>query len=67
MSIEAMTGMYEVVVVPTIKYGSETWVIHARDKSLLEAVEVRFLKSMSDIIIYDRLRNEKTESYQGFR
>ena len=37
MLIGAMKGMYEAIVVPTLTYGSEAWVMNARERSQLEA------------------------------
>ena len=46
MSMDAVKGLYKVVVVPTVMYGSEAWVLNARDVSKLEAIEMRCLQSM---------------------
>ena len=38
---------YKVVARPTILYGSEAWVNTTRDMTRLEAVEMRFLRSVT--------------------
>ena len=65
MSMEAMRGMYESIVVPTVLYGSETWVMNARNVSRLEAVEMRCLRSMCGVTKYDRIRNERIRERTG--
>lgn len=59
MSVDVVKGMYEVVVVLAVSYGSETWVINARDASHVEAVKMRSLRSIRGITEYNSVRNEK--------
>ena len=65
MSVKAMKGMYEAIVVPTVLYGSEAWVLNARDVSRVEAVEMRCLRSMCGVTKYDRVRNERIREQTG--
>ena len=50
--------MYESIVVPGMLYGSETWAMSARDRSRLEVVEMKCLRSICGVTRMDRLRNE---------
>ena len=49
---------YKVVARPTILYGSETWVTTTRDKTRLEAAEMRFLRSVKIYTRLDKIRSE---------
>ena len=46
---------YKVVAIPSLLYGSETWVTTKRDMTRLEAAEMRFIRSVKG---YTR-QNEK--------
>jgi hypothetical protein len=44
---------------PTLLYGSETWILNARDKSRTQASEMRFLRSVKGCTREDKIRNEE--------
>lgn len=58
MSVKAMTGMYEALLVPVVTYDSETWVRSTCDRSCVEAVKFRYLRSVCQITKYDRMQRE---------
>ena len=43
---------------PTLLYGSETWVTTKRDRTRLEAAEMRFISSVAGYKRLDKKRNE---------
>jgi hypothetical protein len=49
---------YKVVAIPTLLYGSETWVTTKRDMTGLEAAEMRFLRSVKRYAKLDKIRSE---------
>ena len=49
---------YKVVARPSLIYGSETWVTTTRDMTGLEAVEMRFLRSVKEYTRLDKIRSE---------
>ena len=49
---------YKVVARPSLLYGSETWVTTKRDKTRLEAAEMRFLRSVTGYTRLDKIRSE---------
>jgi phage-related baseplate assembly protein len=49
---------YKVVSRPLLLYGSETWVATKRDVTVLEAAEMRFLRSVTGYTRLDKIRNE---------
>jgi hypothetical protein len=46
------------MAIPTLLYGSECWTLTKRQKSRLEAAEMRFLRSMVGYLLIDHRRNE---------
>ena len=49
---------YKVVAGPSPLYGSETWITTKRDMTRLEAVEMRFLRSVTGYTRLDKIRSE---------
>jgi len=49
---------YKTVTRPSLLYGSETWVTTKRDKTGLEAAEMRFLRSVTGYTRLDKMRSE---------
>ncbi len=50
--------VFNAVVVPTLGYGRETWVLKDRDKTRLQAAEMKVLRSMVGITRLECVRNE---------
>ena len=49
--------MYNAIVVPTLKYGSETWVLKKQQESAVQATEMRVLRQIVEKRRVDRVRN----------
>ena len=49
MSVGAMKEIYEAIVVLTLTYSSEAWQMNARDRSWVEAVEMRCLRAINGV------------------
>jgi len=49
---------YKVVAIPSLLYGSETWVTTQGDMPCLEAAEMRFLRSVTGYTRLDKIRSE---------
>ena len=58
LSNEAKMTVYNAVVVPTLVYGCETWVLKDRDKTRLQAAEMKVLRSVVGVTRLERVRNE---------
>jgi hypothetical protein len=54
---DAQIKFCKTVAVSTGLYGSEAWVMSARDRSRLQAVEMHFLRSVAGLTWQDHLRN----------
>ena len=46
------------VVVPTLTYGCESWVLREKERSRLQAVEVNVLRKVTGVTRSDHIRNE---------
>ena len=58
LSSEAKMTVYNAVVVPTLVYGCETWVLKDRDKTRLQAAEMKVLRSVVGVTRLECVRNE---------
>lgn len=46
------------MAVPTLIYGSESWINRRKDRSKIEASEMAFLRSVKGCTKYDRIRSD---------
>ena len=49
--------VYNAIVVPTLMYGSETWVLNKQQESAVQATEMRVLRQIVEKRRVDRVRN----------
>ena len=60
--------VYNAIVVPTVMYGSETWVLNKQQDSAVQATEMCVLRQIAEKRRVDRVRNvEITEKLQQER
>ncbi|KAG7300726.1 hypothetical protein JYU34_015052 [Plutella xylostella] len=57
VSQKARLAVHGGVLVPTLMYGSESWVWQKKNESRVNAVEMRSLRSMCGLKLNDRIRN----------
>ena len=57
MSIESKMCMWESIVVPTVMYGSESWVLSAEERNRLNVFDMRCLRRVLGVSVMDRIRN----------
>ena len=50
--------VYNAVVVPSLVYGCVTWVLKDRDKTRLQAAEIKVLRSVVGVTRLECVRNE---------
>ncbi|KAF1010546.1 MAG: hypothetical protein GAK29_05048 [Acinetobacter bereziniae] len=67
VSAEAKVAVYKSVVLPTLLYGSESWVCKAQHMSKINAVGMDFLRSVCGKTRMDRVRNEWVRKECGVR
>ena len=65
VSREAKVTVYEAVVIPTLTYGCETWVLKEKEKSRLQATEMRVLRKITGVSRLDHIRNESVRERLG--
>ena len=59
--------LYEIVVVPTVMYGSESWGMKVTERQKLNVFEMKCLRSMTGVSWLDRVRNEVVRARAGVR
>nr|CAD7458880.1 unnamed protein product [Timema tahoe] len=57
--------LYRAYFIPIPTYGAEAWTLDKRETRKVEAMGMRFLRSMLAISRRDRIRNEDLEKYQN--
>ncbi|KAM3959351.1 LOW QUALITY PROTEIN: uncharacterized protein ACR2FA_006652 [Aphomia sociella] len=64
---KARLAVHNSVLIPTLMYGSESWVWQKRHESRINAVEIHSLRSMSGIKLSDRVRNNVIRDVSGLK
>ena len=54
----AKVTVFEAVAIPALTYGCESWVLTEREKSRLQATEMRVLGKIAGVTRLDQVRNE---------
>ena len=55
---DTLLKIYKVMAVPTLLYSSETWTLGTQNLSRMQAVGMKFLRSVKGCTILDKLRND---------
>lgn len=50
--------MFEDIVTPAVLYGSEIWVLNTRERRLVDVLEMRCLRTISEVRWFGRVINE---------
>ena len=53
-----MVDVYNALIVPTMTYGAESWVLKKREKERVQTVEVRVLRKIAGVCRIDHVRNK---------
>ena len=67
VSKKARLAVHRGVLVPTLMYGSESWVWQKKHESRINAVEMRALRSMEGVTLKDKLRNSVIRERAGVK
>ena len=65
VSTAARLAVHNAVLVPTLLYGSETWVLQTKNERKMNAVEMRFVRSICGVSLADRIDNEEVHRIAG--
>lgn len=49
--------VFDAIYIPTLTYGSETWVTNKRQESRLQAAEMKYLRRTEGVSMLDKIRN----------
>ena len=58
VSLRLKRELYEIIVVPTVMYGSESWGMKMEEKGKLDVAAMKCLRSMCRVTRMDSVRNE---------
>jgi hypothetical protein len=67
VSKKAQLAVHIGVLLPTLMYGSESWVWQKKHTSRVNVVEIRALRSMIGVKLSDRVRNEVIRAECGVK
>ena len=65
VSTAARLAVHNAVLVPTLLYGSEMWVLHKKNERKMNTVEIRSLRSICGVSLADRIRNDEVHRMAG--
>ena len=65
LSRSAKMVVYNAMIVPTLTYGAESWVLKEREKQRVQAVEMRVLRKIAGVCRTDHVRNEVIREQLG--
>ena len=65
MSLGVKKTLYHQVIVPTVTYGAETWVLREAERRRLNVFEMKCLRPMLGVKRWDRIRNEEIRRRGG--
>ena len=65
VSTAARLAVHNAVLVPTLLYGSETWVLQKNNERKRNAVEMRSLRRIYGVNLADRIRNKEIQRTTG--
>ena len=65
VSMEVKMKMYESVLLPTVTYGCEAWVLNVKVKKKIGVLEMRVLREIAGVRRVDRVRNTRVRNMCG--
>ena len=65
LGIQAKKCLYKGVIVPTALYGAEAWGMRSAERSKVNVLEMKCLRSLVGVSLMDRVRNEEVRRRAG--
>ena len=65
LGIKTQKCLYEEVIVPTALYGAEAWGMRSAERTKVNVLEMKCLRSLVDVPRMDRVRNEEVRRRAG--
>ena len=65
ISTTALLAVHNAVLVPTLLYGSETWILQKKNERKMNAVEMRSVRRICGVSLADRIHNEEVHRMAG--
>jgi hypothetical protein len=62
---ETNLKFYRIMAVPVLLYGSETWIPRKRDWNMIQAAEIKYLRTVKGCTRLDHIRNEDIRNELG--
>ena len=59
MRKEIQLRFHNIISKPVLLYGREYWTLRQRDKSRINSLQIRFLRSLSGVTLKDRIKSEE--------
>ena len=65
MTTDMDMGMLETIVVPTVLYGSKSWVMNTKERRMVEAFDMKCLRKVLGVGVVHRIRNRNIRGRRG--
>ena len=65
LGIKAKTCLYEAVIIPTVLYGAEAWLMRSAEIRKVNVLEMKCFTSLVGVSRMDRVRNEEVRRRAG--
>ena len=67
ISIKLKVRLYNALILPIAIYAAETWTLTERDKRIITTFEMRCLRCILGVTLFDRLRNDAIREQLGIQ